>query len=162
MHRYHFPTFVIIFLQKLIIEINENFNYYSVKLINTVFLSYLKRERKRTLTIPWTFSNIRPKAFMRSDSKVPDRFYECSTSAFVRLRPFHYPEKLRNGHETVRNVGRSGTLRNGQERSGTVNGTLDGQERLQNHVHSTVTVRSRFKNERNTQKIWIFKSFCYL
>jgi hypothetical protein len=61
---------------------------------------------------------------------------------------------------------RSRTVKNGQERSGTVMVTVrngerystiilykvNGLKRLQNHVHGTVTVRSRsrFKNERNT------------
>jgi hypothetical protein len=47
-----------------------------------------------------------------------------------RFRPFLTFFKIRNGHET---------LRNGQERPG----TLDGLKRLQNHVHDLKTKESR-------------------
>jgi hypothetical protein len=41
--------------------------------IYTVILSFLKRERERTVNVPWTFSTIRPKAILCHDSKVPRR-----------------------------------------------------------------------------------------
>ena len=44
---------------------STNVNYF------TVFLSFLTRERDRTVNVPWPFSTIRSKALLRSDSIVP-------------------------------------------------------------------------------------------
>ena len=115
-----------------------------VKLIrDVVFLWFWERERDRTISIPWPFSTIRSKALLRSAPIVP----RCSWP--LRSWPFTVPDRswpfpsvfyrfmienahktvenahktIENAHKTVENVReRSGTVRNGHERSRTVNG----------------------------------------
>jgi hypothetical protein len=76
----------------------------------TVILSFLKREHKRTFSIPWT---IRSKAFMRC---VPARTLlgvpDCFRSFHDRFMTVSWPFQDQKRSETVRNVGK---FRNGQE-----------------------------------------------
>ena len=102
----------------------------------------------------WKFSTIRSKALLRPDSNVSRSPFAWTFNE--RFRPFVtfvWPEKIRN-------VGRSGTHRNGQgrwgsgrnvERSGTemfILLKINVLKRLQNHAYGTFP--STFQKERNT------------
>jgi hypothetical protein len=130
---------------KVMAILSKNPNLYRLTL-NTVILSFLKRERERfRLFVPKRYY-VPARTFLgvpdRSAFTIPDRFhdrfwpilnvsersmsvFDRFMSVFERLRPFYdqkSSETVRNGEErwTLRNVRRSGTLTNGQERSGTV------------------------------------------
>ena len=66
--------------------------------------------------VPWTFSTT--KALLRPGSKVTMHSWPLAWAFNQRFLPFEtflWPEKLRSGHETFRNVEKRWTLRNGQE-----------------------------------------------
>jgi hypothetical protein len=53
-----------------------------IVIFNTENLSFLDRERDRTVNVPWPFSTIRSKALLRSDSNVSRRSW-----------PFTFPDR---------------------------------------------------------------------
>jgi hypothetical protein len=60
-------------------------------------------------------------------------------------------ETVRNGHANVHANGQEQWTLNGQERLGTFESERNNAlERIVENVHGAFTVRSRFKNERNT------------
>jgi hypothetical protein len=96
-----------------------------------VFETCTYRERERTVTVPKTFTSIRSRASLHLNLNIPftapDGLDERSMNVFRPFETSIWPEKLKNGHEMFRDVGRSGTL--------------DGLKRWQNHVHGTVTLK---------------------
>ena len=143
-----------------------------------MILSFLKRERERTVNVPWTH---RERDFaIVSDrlsctvwsfhtvhrpwpSTVPDRYHDrfwpFLTVSKTLINAQKRPGTVRNGQEwsgtvivTVRNGQERWTVRDGERYETIILYKINGQKRLQNHVHGAFTVRSRlrFKNERIT------------
>jgi hypothetical protein len=99
---------------------------------NTVFLSILKRE--------CAFSTFRSKAILRPGSNVPRpfnerfrQFYECFGLFETLSNLLNYDQKssetVMKQSEMVRNIGRSGKLKNVQELCEEPSGTVNGQRR---------------------------------